>query len=294
MGRSERLTPQYPIYIPSLGRADKLLAARMFDRDGIDYRVVVQPDQVDAYAAYADRLLVLPEDGKGLVYARNWIKEHSIANGDERHWQFDDDVRQFIRISANLRLPLDAGIALRMLEDFVGRYTNVRLASYNSEFFAPVSGSTVHGIPPFYRNARCYTCFLITNDDLRFRGRYNEDTDMSLQVLANGYCTILFNAVVMRTPATMTSQGGQTDIYVNDGRLRMARELERRWPYVVETYRRFGRPQHKVRYWWKKFDTPLVRDPTVEIPDGDPYGLTLVPVKDEVPARLQRVIDGQQ
>jgi len=283
------------VFIPSKGRADKQFAAKWLEKSRVPFRVVVEPGDFDSYrwVVGEDRVLVLPDSNRGLVFARNWIKEHAISEGHERHWQFDDDVMQLMRLHASERLPLDAGVGLRMLEDFADRFTNVRLASFNSEFFVPVRGSTVHAVPPYYRNARCYTCFLISSDDLRFRGRYNEDTDMSLQVLAGGWCTVLFNAVMIRTPATMTSTGGQTDIYVGDGRLAMARELERRWPYVVETYRRFGRPQHKVRYWWKHFDTPLERRPDVVIPEGDTYGLQLVAVKDEVPERLQAVIDAQ-
>jgi hypothetical protein len=33
----------------------------------------------------------------------------------------------------------------------------------------------------------------------------------------------------------------------------MARELERRWPGVVEVWRRFGRAQHYVKYHWERF-----------------------------------------
>jgi len=73
------MKPKYPIFIPSKGRADKPKTARMFDRDDVPYFMVVQPDQVEAYAEWRDRgcLLVLPEDNMGLVYARNWIKDYS-------------------------------------------------------------------------------------------------------------------------------------------------------------------------------------------------------------------------
>jgi TET-associated glycosyltransferase-like protein len=290
------LAPKYPVYIPSKGRADKLVTARMFARDGVPFRVVVEPSQVEAYQAWKDRLLVLPEDGQGLVYSRNWIKDHSIAEGHARHWQFDDDVRQTYRTYRGNRLPIKSSIALALCEEFVDRYENVALASLNSEFFAPARyGMTTTPFPPFYLNARCYTCFLVLNSlPNRWRRRYNEDTDMSLQVLADGWCTVLFNAFMMSTPETMNSKGGQTDIYVDDGRLRMARQLESMWPGTVRVGRRHGRPQHIIKDSWQKFDTPLKLKPGVVIPQGnDEHGLKLTAVKTVTDPLLKKMLEEQ-
>ena len=55
-------------------------------------------------------------------------------------------------------------------------------------------------------------------------------------------------------------KGGNTDVlYKADGRLKMARSLERVWGGVVETKRKFKRPQHHIKNNWAKFDTPLIR-----------------------------------
>jgi TET-associated glycosyltransferase-like protein len=287
--------PRYPIYVPSKGRAGaEVLTARMFSRDAVPFRLVVEPSQVSAYAkAWGKaRLLVLPEDGKGLVYARNWIKDHATAAGHARHWQFDDDVQRMVRLHRGYRVPCAADVALAAAEDFVDRYENVALASFNSEFFVrnAAHGTAPQRWPPFYQNARCYTCFLISNAiPNRWRGRYNEDTDMTLQVLADGHCTLLFNAFLMWTPTSVTeasgagaATGGQKEIYVGQGRLKMARELERRWPGVVEVRQRFGRAQHYVRFHWQKFDTPLrLRADAAPVRD---YGLTLKVVGKNVDA----------
>ena len=56
----------------------------------------------------------------------------------------------------------------------------------------------------------------------------------------------------------MKMGGGNTsELYYGDGRLKMARSLERLWPGVVKTKRRFRRPQHVVFDQWRRFDTPL-------------------------------------
>jgi hypothetical protein len=66
-----------------------------------------------------------------------------------------------------------------------------------------------------------------------------------------------------------------------DGRLKMARELERRWPGVVETKRRFNRPQHVVKYAWRKFDNKLKLKPGIDLKSLQPneYGIELKAVK---------------
>lgn len=292
-----KLLPRHPVYIPSKGRAHSMFTAKMFDAVGVPYKVVVEPSQVESYAAWKDRLLVLPEDGQGLVYSRNWIKDHSKASGHERHWQFDDDIHYMMRVYKGNRLPMAANIALALAEQFVDRYDNVALASFNSTFFITCRyGKCDTQHPPFYLNARCYTCFLVLNSlPNRWRRRYNEDTDMSLQVLADGWCTILFNAFLIFTQETMSDSGGQTDIYVNDGRLRMARQLESMWPGTVSVSRRHGRPQHQIKHDWKRFDTKLKRKPGVVVAEGnDEHGMKLKVVAEVKDDLLKKLVEEAQ
>lgn len=276
--------PRYPIYIPSKGRARRLLTARMFRKDGVPFKVVVEPSQVESYteAGWGKELLVLPENSRGLVYSRNFITNYSRAAGEERHWQFDDDIRAMVRHHQGYRLPCDSKLALCAAEDFVDQYENVALMSFNAEYFVPMSnGVTAQRWPPFYVNARCYTNVLFLNKlTNNWREPINEDTDMSLQVLADGWCTILFNAFTMRTVATAAAGGGQTQNYVlGDGRLKMSRILERRWPGVVTVYRRYGHAQHKIAMFWQQFTTPLKRREGVALDPKD-YAMTLTATKE--------------
>lgn len=278
------MQPSHPIYIPSKGRANKQDTARCFDKDGVNYRVVVEPQEADDYANVVgrDRLLVLPKSNQGIVYVRNWIKQHSIGEGHAWHWQIDDDILMFGRRYKHERMYCNAGDAMKLCEGFVDRYENVKLFSLNHIGFI---GQAVR-IPPFYRNTRCYTAVCHSNDlPCEYRGPFNDDTDMTLQVLARGFCTIMFNAFFMQTGDTVDggtdrkASGGMTGLYHDDGRLQMARCLERRWPHVVEVRRKFGRPQHFIKYNWKHFDTPLKLKDGVdlsEMPKVDEKNLTMV------------------
>lgn len=561
--------PRYPVYIPSVGRAaaDMSLTANCLTRDSIPFFLVVHPEEADAYAARFARAQILelpfPKCGYA-VPARNWIKAHSLANGDARHWQLDDNMRLFRRRYRGKRIPVKAGIALRATEDFVDRYTNVALAAIQYTMFV------IAKMPAFYVNAHVYSCvapetpvlcadlvwraagelavgqeivafdaepapagrgvnarsyrtatvqanlpatkpsYRLWTDDgppiqasaehpwlvwraplrqrhwgdgmpgdphgreelgwvptadlrvgdrlaflgvpwerdesheagwisglydgegsctvrqppdgrgiqlgiaqgdgpvldrlvtglrargygvgvsgaggsgsqvvrtarigdgfrgaLRFagefgptrllakaaqlwegrgvrqgqsyslatiteivplgdqlvasiqtstgtfitagylthnctlvnnsiphawRGRYNDDTDITLQVLADGWCTVVLNAFMVDKMRTLTMKGGMNGVYQGDGRLEMARSLERVWPGVVTTIRRFKRPQHWIRNQWQHFDTPLQYrpdfDPTA-LPKVDELGMELRAVREVQSARLRGLL----
>ncbi len=91
---------------------------------------------------------------------------------------------------------------------------------------------------------------------------------------------------------TMTMRGGNTDVlYQGDGRLKMARSLERVWPGVVETDRRWKRLQHVVKNQWQKFDTPLKRKPDAVIStEPNEYGMRLVQVAPEIKSATLRAL----
>lgn len=265
----------------SKGRIKNGLTARFLIRDRVPFSLIVEPQEADEYAEAfgAERLLVLPFSNLGLgsIPARNWVWEHSLAAGNDRHWILDDNIRQIYRLHRGRRIPCDSGPAFAAVEDFFDRYENIAVGGMNYHMFG------VAGSPPFRRNVHVYSALLILNRiDYRWRGRYNEDTDLCLQVLAGGWCTVLVNAFLIEKMMTMKMTGGNlSDLYQGDGRLKMARSLERNWPGVISVDRRFRRPQHVVNGAWKKFDTELKLKHGInlaEIPPNE-YGTRLVELK---------------
>jgi hypothetical protein len=160
----------------------------------------------------------------------------------------------------------------------VDRYVNVGLAGLTYDMFG-----SFPGLAPFKVNVHVYSCILVSSTmPYVWRGRYNEDTDLCLQVISGGLCTVLVQVFTCEKIKTMTVAGGNTaELYKGHGRLAMARSLERVWPYVVKVVRQYGRPAHYVK--WEKFTTALVPrpgfDPT-KLPAIDEHGLELVQVKD--------------
>ncbi len=278
------MNPRYPLYIISKGRADSRQTSRALEMMRVPYRIVVEPQEYADYAAVIDpsKILVLPFSnlGQGSIPVRNWVWEHAISEGHARHWILDDNISRFYRLVRNLKVGVADGTAFTVIEDFVDRYVNVPMAGPSYDNLAKHREL----VPPFVPNTRVYSCILLANDVLhRWRGRYNEDTDLSLRFLKDGYCTILFNAFLAKKTATMTMKGGNTeDLYKlndgQDGRLLMAQSLQQQHPDVTKITRKWGRWQHQVDYRPFKHNR-LIRRPGVEIPTApNEYGMRLVKV----------------
>lgn len=207
-------TPRYPIYIISKGRWESRLTAKSLEWIKVPYHIVIEPQEYAQYAAVIDpkKILTLPFSNLGLggIPARNWVYEHAVATGADRHWILDDNISGFCRFHDNLKVEVDSGATFCAVEDWVDRYENVAMAAFNYDYFAPRKMGAK--IKPITINTRCYSGILLSNKvPHRWRGRYNEDTDLSLRLLKDGYCTALFNAFLMYKKPTMKMKGGNTD-----------------------------------------------------------------------------------
>jgi hypothetical protein len=288
--------PQYPVYVISKGRFESCLTAKFLIKDNVPFYLVVEPQEFDEYVSRygTNHVVALPFSNLGLggIPARNWCWEHSKAAGHKRHWILDDNIHRVRRWYKQKRIACNSGVAFKCCEDFVERYENIAIAGLNYTMFAIPTGK---GHPPFFLNNHVYSCLLILNElPHRWRGRYNEDTDLCLQVLADKWCTVLFNAFLIEKVATMTMKGGNSDkLYQGDGRLKMARSLERVWPGVVSVGRRFQRPQHIVKDSWRRWDTPLIRRKDIDwasFEAVDEYGMKVVQQKEIKSEELRKLI----
>jgi len=276
------MNPKYPIYIISKGRWESRATSKALDAMNVPYHIVIEPQEYEQYASVIDskKILVLPFSnlGKGSIPARNWVWEHSISIGAKRHWILDDNIFTFFRMNRNYQIQVTSGTIFKATEDFVDRYENIALSGFQYRFFA-ISKCKY---PAFLLNTRIYSCILIKNDiTYRWRGKYNEDTDLSIRVLKDGMCTILFYAFVIHKQATMRMTGGNTDeLYRQDenfdGRLVMAQSLAKQHPDVVTIKQKWGRYQHQVNY--KPFkNNKLIKKKGLIIPDRiNNYGMKLI------------------
>lgn len=256
-------TLKYPVYIVSKGRWKNPMTARKFLRDGVPFKIAVEPQEAESYAETIPRenIATLPFSnlGFGSYPARNWCWEDSKRQGYRRHFLFDDNINGFDRLNHGVRTMCECWNPLVTLQELSARYSNLAIAGYNYDGFA-----TRETKKPFVINAHVYSGMLINNDiPFRWRLKYNEDVDLCLQALHGGWCTILLNVFLINKVSTTAKMAGgnQTDLYKNnDERKKMlkSKSLERVWPQYVRVVQRYGRPHHFVD-WKKHFTHPLKR-----------------------------------
>ncbi len=287
--RSSGLGPKFPVYIVSKGRHENGLTTKALDVMGVKHFIVVEKHEEDLYRSNTNaEILVLPKryldnydtcdnlgeaKSKGPGAARNFCIDHSIGNGFRLHWVMDDNLDAFHYLNKNEKYEVECGSTLRAAEDFVLRYSNVPVSGLNYYSFCKKTDK----VPPYVKNTRIYSCLLIDSSfGYRWRGRYNEDTDLSLRVLKDGLCTIQFNAFLCGKVTTQRMRGGNSkEFYDNDGTLPKSKMLEDLHPDVAKVVWRFNRWHHHVDY--KAFSSnALIPVSTKKNTDGvDNYGMTL-------------------
>lgn len=286
------MNPRWPVYVISRRRADSRLTGKALDYMRVPYRMVIEESDYDAYAAVMDpaKILVMPSDFRtrfrgegdpdpmgGPVPARNFVWETALETSGREgwHWVLDDNIQSFHRLYFNMKVPVTSGTIFRLAEDYADRFENVVQAGFQYYMFVP--RKTAWKFPPVFLNTRIYSCILLKNDlPYRWRGLHQEDTDLSLRILKDGWCTILFNAFLADKMATLTMKGGNTDeLYAESGRLRMARLMVEEHPDVSKVVWKWGRWQHSVDY--RPFKANKLRlKPGFEMPTGyDEHGMIL-------------------
>lgn len=286
------MSPRYPVFIPSKGRAAHPHTIRTLQRMGVPFHVVVEPQEADAYAEVVDpsRILVTPHRDQGLVVTRNWIWDYARDLGAARFWTFDDNITSVSRWNHNLIVRTSDSAPLEVIEEFTDRYENLIVSgmNYMSFIFRKEPKS------PVTLNTRVYSNMLIaTNapspkgEPYRNEGFYNDDTDLCLRILKDGNCVALFNAFLIDKAQTMSVGGGMTPHYQGDGRYRMARELQIKHPDVTTITRKWGRWQHHVDYSaFRNNQLRPARDLS-DLPPVDEFGMVLCERSPSVPVMEQ-------
>lgn len=284
----------YPIYVVSKGRADICYTSIFLTQMEMYHYVVVEPQEYDLYLkhnknqyagilkldlSYKDQYDTCDDLGdsasKGPGAARNFCWDHSLSYGDAKHWVFDDNANEgFHYMYRNEKIKCRTGAMFTAMEDFVDRYDNIAIAGMNYSKFCKMSDKT----PAFVLNTRIYSFLLIDNSiPYRWRGRYNEDTDLSLRVLKDGYCTLQFNAFLAGKATTQKMKGGNTEeFYEKEGTLNKSEMIQKLHPDMAKVVWKFSRWHHEINYKVFKQLPRLKKEyQNLNFPDND-YGIRVI------------------
>jgi len=259
---TKKINPKYPIYVISKGRWNlKTGTTQALDEMGCPYKLVVEPREYDNYArsrVSTQNIIKAPENysdrKQGGIPVRNFVWEHAVKSGAKKHWIIDDNMTAFYRWNLSHKFRINSGVIFKIIEDYVERYTNILQAGMNYSMFYPSRQPHT----PIVFNTRIYSCILIDHrlDNIlkeRWRGKYNEDTDLSLRILKAGCGTALFNAFLCGKPGTLRTSGGNTDtIYDKGAKDKLtdkAESLVKQHPDVASVVERYKRGvHHEVNY----------------------------------------------
>jgi hypothetical protein len=243
--------PKYPIYVLSKGRQTRRTTVRYLDWCGIDYKIVIEENEKEEYIKNGhkpDKILTFDRNKSieqmkksnknevptgGGIPARNFIMKHAYDNNKKgKHWILDDNIEGWFRMENSERVLCKGGFIFRIVEDYVDRYENIKMAGH--QYFSFAIEKTV-GLAPIIKNTRVFSSILLSNNlldekdeygPIRWRGQYNEDIDLSIRILKQGlknmenktdnskwFATCLFNNILANKQRTLTSPGGNAEIY---------------------------------------------------------------------------------
>jgi hypothetical protein len=282
----EIVQPTFRIYIVSKGRSETRLTVKTLEEMGVDYQIVIEPQEFEDYNKYIhkDKILILPKEylnkNQGSIPARNFIWQHSMDNNQKYHWVLDDNIEGFFRWNENKKLPFKSGLCFKLIEDYMMMYDNLAMCGIQyTSFYPEISMSR----PLYLKNTRIYSCILIKNDieiEERWRGKYNEDTDLSLRLLKKGYSTLLFQNFLCGKKTTLSVKGGNQDIYSGDGLQNKLDSLIEQHPDCVKGTVKFKKVHHQVDYSQFK-DNKLIFKKKIIKPDYPQIRLIRNPTKEK-------------
>ena len=253
---------KYPIYVISKGRYFRNRkyqppkTIQYLDQIKADYKLVVEEEEYDEYikSVSPNKVITLPKTYKlngSSVPVRNFVHHLNIKNKSFAYWILDDNITNYYFTNFQRRYKVNSKVSFRYVEDLFDKFDNVYLAGHQYKMFV------IANDPPqvVQQNGRIFSSILIKTDiptldedNNIWRGKYNEDVDLSLRILKMGLPTLLVNTMSADKDRTGGSGGNQV-IYIEDnnhsGQAKSHSLLEHHSD-CIKIVQRFGRTHHKI------------------------------------------------
>lgn len=258
---------QYPIYIPTYKRHNTCYTAISLEKLGIkSYHLVIRntAEEITNYTNAIEKFklthaILLPidddfykdqeEQGNGYsIIPRNFAYQHAINANYTHHWIIDDNIKGFYMKNKGVILPFEnTCYPLVFVEEYMKQYSSLAQCAIQYKHLG-FSSSDRNII---ILNSRCYSCILLKHiNGYRWRGKYNEDTDLSLRLLKDGYATMTFQNILCDKQCTSSVRGGNTDAFHKSetGYDNKAESLIAQHPDVTKKIIKYSRVHHQVNY----------------------------------------------
>jgi hypothetical protein len=255
----ETKQPNYPIYIISYQRFEKLYTIKYLEEMNINYYICIKEKEKNNYLISLQKqnyknynFLIMDEKyeleqnnngNHGSIPQRNKCWEHSVKNGFKSHWILDDNINGFYIYNKQKKYEYNHSSFFSLLEEFRDNIIEpIGLLSPNYTWDFP---SIDHRIP-FNINRKNYSCILINTElldkyDIKWRKTFNEDVRLTLDCLLHEIRTIGFNQFLIDKKPTGSVKGGNTEIYKQhtiEGFKDKFNEIKNEYPEFIESIKK--------------------------------------------------------
>lgn len=234
------------IIIPSKGRPIQLkaLTGDWLFKSGIDYKILIEPQDMNAYWEF-ENILQLPENDMGMEYAQLQGKLYAEQHGYDVIFKIDDDIEgwttmnkkdkksntnRFLQIIKDIEKPLEK-------DEIVGISFG-----YRQEFW--------HDKTWFGINQRFQSCYVVKTKYYQpYLYQYNgkgmwEDMINFLRVIKDGHKVLRYGKYQMDTRVESGMEGGLTDWYKQRNLEQYKQTLEgfkKEFPWMTFRQKKNGR-----------------------------------------------------
>lgn len=241
-----------PIFIPSKGRPNAKTLALLEDT-GVGYTVVVEPQDVEAYAMRWPKhcIEVLPDNDRGLPFARQHVLDLARDKGHQWFWMLDDDI-------TTLGLVQNGKVHRKPARTVL---TNAEAAFKDTDGFAQVALEYQQfawsAKKPYVLGSYCDVAVAIHAQNTALVGvnyrkvELKEDRDFTLQCITKGLQTARLTRWCFGAPKNGSNAGGLKPRYDTTGyEANVSKRMMELWPGICTVQvKKDGRVDVKID--WK-------------------------------------------
>lgn len=242
------------IFIPTKSRWDNCKTAKLIG----GYKnlfLVVEPQE---YKQYRDNypnfnILKLPENNKGIIYCRNFIKKFTEQRGIEYYWQIDDDVSYIYKRELTKLIRHNTLDALIYCNNY---FINNGIAIGALEYRQYAWSATKDIILNSFCDSVVFVNNILTNN-MRYTKGTKEDRDFCIQAISNGLKTGRLTTYAFSAPQNGSNKGGLKEIFydVKDAELETCKKMIEIWGEDIcrHIVKQDGRNDLKIN--WKNINS---------------------------------------
>jgi len=230
---------EFEIAIPSKGRAGLITTQKVFK----SATLYVPQSELMQYSIYSNKLILIPNEVKGITATRNWILNH---NANKNVFFIDDDLQYFGYVERS-----DLKYKVKRLTDEQTAYLEIKkmfeiACQMNAKligFFTVGNNLSNYPNNPFLFNGVCLgSCMGIINDGTYYFNEdyeVKEDYELTLRNLKDGRATIRTNILFMQHEHTQLKGGCRSNNRI-DKEKKAISKLIKEYPGMIKEAKHRG------------------------------------------------------